>query len=91
MEKGNGMKQVYDIVLSVPGMNEMVALNAKKISRKNILLLVQVLKIGLASKGEGLMAILPKETIEELNLIASDLLDRANLTETEKLLLPYWG
>lgn len=81
--------KVFDTVLSIPGMNEMVKIDLK-ISRKNVLLLSNVLESGLKKMGEdgeaGLLSKLPKETFAELNQIATDCLQKAGLAElNEKL------
>ena len=88
MENVKGLKQVYDIFLSVPGMNESVKLD-QKVSRKNLLLLAQLIQKGLAKK-EGavsdLLEVMGKESIDALAEIATEFLQKAGLTElNEKL------
>ncbi len=81
--------KVYDTILSIPGMNETVKIDMR-ISRKNVLLLNSVIKRGLASKDDdqssSLLANIPEETSQELNVFADDCLTKAGLTElSEKL------
>ncbi len=81
--------KVYDTILSIPGMNETVKIDMK-ISRKNVLLLNSVIKRGLSVKNDdkssSLLANIPEETLQELNVFADDCLTKAGLTElSEKL------
>ncbi len=81
--------RVYDTILSIPGMNETVKIDMR-ISRKNVLLLNSVIKRGLASKDDdkspSLLANIPEETRQELNVFADDCLTKAGLIElSEKL------
>lgn len=85
----NELAKVYDTILSIPGMNESVRIDMK-ISRKNILLLNNIIKRGLSTKDEdkatNLLAGIPEETIQELNNIADDYLAKSGLNElSEKL------
>lgn len=85
----NEIAQVYDTILSIPGMNETVKIDLK-ISRKNILLLNRVIERGLASKPDekssSLLEIVPKDALQELTSLADDFLKKAGLTElSEKL------
>jgi hypothetical protein len=45
----NDITQVYDTILSIPGMNDTVKIDLK-ISRKNVLLLTRVIERGLTMK-----------------------------------------
>ncbi len=81
--------KVYDTILSIPGMNETVKIDLK-ISRKNVLLLKQVIERGLSlkpdDKSSGILDIVTEDTLEELNAFADDCLTKAGLTElSEKL------
>ena len=81
--------QVYDTILSIPGMGEVVKIDLR-IPRKNALLLSSVIDRGLNGKdGEkvsGLLSSVSKETLEELKSIATEFLDKAGLMElNEKL------
>ncbi|WP_121355713.1 hypothetical protein [Flavisolibacter nicotianae] len=81
--------QVYGTILSIPGMNETVKIDLK-ISRKNILLLNQVIERGLSLKGDevssNLLDIMPEDSLQELTTISDDCLKKAGLVElSEKL------
>jgi hypothetical protein len=81
--------QVYDTILSIPGMGETVKIDLK-ISRKNVLLLNRVIERGLTLKEDdttsNLLDIVPEETLQELTALADDCLKKAGLTElSEKL------
>ncbi|MFD2602638.1 hypothetical protein [Flavobacterium suzhouense] len=84
----NEVGQVFDTILSSPGMNDAVRIDMR-ISRKNVLLLTHVIEQGLTEKGEGkggLFASAPEESRQELRDISQDFLDKAGLTElSEKL------
>lgn len=86
----NDVAKVYDTILSIPGMNDDVKLNLKT-SRKNLLLLTKVIERGLNGKetddkSVGILEIVPKETLQEIGEITSQLLNKAGLTEmNEKL------
>lgn len=85
----NDVARVYDTILSIPGMNEIVKIDMR-ISRKNVLLLNGVIKRGLAAKDDdkssNLLANVPAESLAELNNFADDCLTKAGLTElSEKL------
>ena len=85
----NDVTRVYDTILSIPGMNETVKIDLK-VSRKNILLLSNIIEIGLSAKnGQGptsLLSIASKDTIQELKEFAIDCLEKAGLKElNEKL------
>lgn len=86
----NEVAQVFDTILSSPGMNEAVRIDLR-LSRKTVLLLHQVIEHGIASKGaeEGLslFANASEETLAELKGMGSDCLQKAGLVElSEKLL-----
>jgi hypothetical protein len=81
--------QVYETILSIPGMNETVKIDLK-ISRKNVLLLNRVIERGLTpqpdDKSPNLLAIVPDDVLQELTTLADDCLKKAGLTElSEKL------
>ncbi|MCV2484396.1 hypothetical protein OD917_05645 [Flavobacterium sp. SH_e] len=86
----NEAAQVFDTILSIPGMNEMVRIDLK-ISRKNVLLLHHVIERGITENGGSVSLLLqsiPKENTEELKQLSADCLSRAGLTElNEKLAL----
>ncbi|MXN91139.1 hypothetical protein GR160_07835 [Flavobacterium sp. Sd200] len=76
--------RVFDTMLSIPGMNEMVKIDLK-ISRKNVLLLNQVIGHGLSAEGgekeAGLLSAIAKENLQELKDIAQECLQKAGLIE----------
>lgn len=83
--------KVYDTVLSIPGMNEAVKIDVK-INRKTVLLLHSVIERGLNIKdgdqSQGLLELIPKETVEELKGFADECLSKAGLKElSEKMKL----
>ncbi|WP_338839783.1 hypothetical protein [Flavobacterium ginsenosidimutans] len=84
----NEAAQVFDTILSIPGMNELVRIDLK-ISRKNVLLLHHAIARGLIQNGSGPSVLLQRaaeENIEELRQLSADCLSRAGLTElNEKL------
>ena len=89
MAEKNVFAQVLDTVLSIPGMMETVKIDLK-ISRKNVLLLSNIIDRGLSSGGDekdgGVLSNIGKETLEELQGIGSECLEKAGLTElNEKL------
>lgn len=80
----NDVAKVYDTILSIPGMNETVKIDMK-MSRKNVLLLNNVIKRGLSTKDDdkssGLLESMPQETLRELEAIAEEYLTKAGLIE----------
>lgn len=80
----NDVAQVFDTILSIPGMNEMVKIDLK-MSRKNVLLLNHVIERGLSAKGDekemNVFANAPSETLSELKDIAIECLQKAGLVE----------
>ncbi|MDD2307191.1 MAG: hypothetical protein PHP53_20980 [Prolixibacteraceae bacterium] len=85
----NDVAKVYDTILSIPGMNEMVKIDLK-MSRKNVLLLNSVIERGLTAKDDekssNLLNNVPEESLKELRAMASDCLQKAGLIElNEKL------
>lgn len=89
MMTSSEVAQVFDTILSIPGMNEVVKIDLK-ISRKNVLLLNHVIARGLSATGEekvgNLLGIVPKENLADLHSIADDCLQKAGLVElSEKL------
>lgn len=84
----NDVVRVFDTILSIPAMNEMVRMDLK-ISRKNVLLLHHVMRLGLNQNEAGssvLLQSIPKENTAELQQLAEECLQRAGLTQlNEKL------
>ncbi len=74
---------VYETLLTSPGMSDGVKL-ALQIPRKNVLLLVKAIELGLTTKEEaqaGLLSAAGKESLSELNGIAEELLQKSGLTD----------
>ncbi len=89
MKEKDVVAQVYDTIMSIPGMSEMVKIDMR-ISRKNALLLTSVIERGLSSrgdeKGDGMLENIPQELVEELKAFCTDCLQKSGLTElSEKL------
>lgn len=85
----NEVAQVFDTILSIPGMNETVKIDLK-ISRKNVLLLNRIIERGLSEKGEdksGLLANIPDDNFQELKAMAEEALQKAGLVELSQKLL----
>lgn len=85
----NEVGQVFDTILSSPGMNEAVRIDMK-ISRKAVLLLHQIIEGSLSGKEvqEGILlsGFISAETQEELKGLGADCLQKAGLVEmSEKL------
>ncbi|WP_371926031.1 hypothetical protein [Flavobacterium cerinum] len=84
----NDVAKVFDTILSIPGMGEVVKVDMK-MSRKNVLLLNQVIELGIAAKADdksGLLGSVPAEDLVELRNLAGDCLTKAGLNElNEKL------
>lgn len=85
----NDVAKVFDTILSIPGMNDVVKIDLK-ISRKNVLLLNHVIERGSALEIEDKLSILlssiPQENLEELKQLGSECLQKAGLIElSEKL------
>jgi hypothetical protein len=89
MAETNVFAQVLETVLSIPGMTENVRIDMK-ISRKNVLLLSNIIERGLSAKGDGkdggVLANIGKETIEELQGIAQEYIEKAGLIELDNKL-----
>lgn len=84
----NDAAQVFDTIMSIPGMNEPVRIDLK-ISRKNVLLLHHVIERGLQKSDSSPSVLLKRtaeENISELRQLSADCLGRAGLAElNEKL------
>ncbi len=85
----NDISQVYETILSIPGMNDTVKINLK-ISRRNILLLNRVIERGLTikpdDKSANFLDIVPDDAVQELTSLADDCLKKAGLTELSERL-----
>jgi hypothetical protein len=86
--------KLYDTILSIPGMNDTVKLELK-ITRKNILLLDQVIARGLNGKEDeeatSLLDLVSPEVAQELAALAEDLLQKAGLTALSEKLKAFGG
>lgn len=85
----NDIAKIYDTVLSIPGMNENVKVDLR-MPRKNVLLLSKVIERGLVVKDkvqpDDVLNNIDDATINDLHTIATELLNKAGLTEmNEKL------
>ncbi|MBC5862833.1 hypothetical protein [Flavobacterium turcicum] len=85
----NDVAKVFDTILSIPGMNDVVKIDLK-ISRKNVLLLNHVIERGLSAKDDEkssvLLTSISQENLQELKLLADECLQKAGLIElSEKL------
>lgn len=81
--------KVYDTILVSPGMSDMVKLDFK-MSRKNVLLLQQIISNGLNGVKEAdsgsLLATIKPETLQELNAFSEECLEKAGLKELSQKL-----
>jgi hypothetical protein len=90
MLQKNDVARIYDTVLCIPGMNDSVKINLQT-TRKNLLLLNKVIERGLKAKEQddksvSILDIIPKESLQELGAIATELLNKSGLSEmNEKL------
>jgi len=85
----NDIAKIYDTVLSIPGMNENVKVDLR-MPRKNVLLLSKVIERGLTVKDKdqpgNVLNSIDEATIAQLSTVATELLNKAGLTEmNEKL------
>ncbi|MEO6931460.1 MAG: hypothetical protein ABI151_07530 [Chitinophagaceae bacterium] len=83
------MAQVYDTILSIPGMNETVKISLQ-ISRKNVLLLDRIIERGLSTNSEdkksNILTVVPPEVLHELTMLSEECLKKAGLKDlSEKL------
>lgn len=75
---------LYETLLSAPGMRDVVKLDLR-IPRKNVLLLAKVIEKGLQTKPgealEGLVRAAGDDSLEALQQISSELLQKAGLSD----------
>ncbi len=79
---GNEISRVFETLMTVPGMNDLVRIEMK-LSRKEILLLSQAIKEGSeVSEGmvKNLMGVFPKEQNPDLKAISDTFLEKAGLS-----------
>lgn len=81
--------KIYETVLSIPGMNDNVKISFS-IPRKNVLLLSKIIERGLSvnypDDKSGVLEIVTKEIILELQALPAELLEKAGLTEMNQKL-----
>jgi len=82
--------KIYETVLSIPGMNDNVKI-AFSIPRKNVLLLSKIIERGLSAEDPDnkiftVLDMVPKQTLQELQALPADLLEKAGLTEMNQKL-----
>ena len=82
--------KIYETVLSIPGMNDNVKI-ALQIPRKNVLLLSKIIERGLTvkdadEKSTTILELVPKQTLQELQSLPGELLEKAGLTEMNQKL-----
>ena len=84
----NDVAKVYDTVLSIPGMSEVVKIDLK-ISRKNVLLLNHFINKGLTSKDDvsGLLGSISEEGLMDLKNLSEECLQKAGLVELNQKLI----
>jgi hypothetical protein len=88
MMTSNELARVYETLLCIPGMNDQVKLDLK-ISRKQVLLLTQVIERGLKAVAEsptGIFTVATKEGVADLSKISNDCLEKAGLIELSQKL-----
>lgn len=80
--------KVYDTVLSIPGMSEVVKIDLK-ISRKNVLLLSHFIEQGLLLEKDtaSLMGSVSEEGLTELHNVSQECLLKAGLVELNQKLI----
>lgn len=89
MATTNVAAQVFDTIMSIPGMNEVVKIDLK-ISRKNVLLLNRVIDRGISSnpnESDGVLSNVAQEDLQELITLAHEALQKAGLVELNDKLL----
>lgn len=83
----NDVAQVYDTILSIPGMSETVKIDLK-ISRTSALLLAHVIDRGIKTKGDGtsMLDAISSESLQELETLSASCLLKAGLTDLNERL-----
>ncbi len=75
--------KIFETVLSSPGMSEKCKI-VLQLSRQNILLLSRLIEAGLLTEngsfGDEILAVLPKESVEELRAVHEEILAKGDLT-----------
>lgn len=75
------MKMVYDTLLSAPGMSESVKVDIR-LTRREILLLTQLLEKGLSVKGEGFADLALEEERQCILEVSTAMLEKSGLSTT---------
>ncbi len=91
MSNKNEMVRMYETMLSLPSMDETVKFS-QGIPRKQVLLLSLLIEKGLDTDNpeiKDLLAAMPQGTVEALQGIAADYLQKAGLTELSIKLKSY--
>lgn len=84
----NEVAKVFDTVMSIPGMSEVVKIDLK-ISRKNVLLLSHFIEQGLLLEKDvsSLMGSMSDEGLTDLKNLSNECLQKAGLVELNQKLL----
>lgn len=84
----NEVAKVFDTVMSIPGMSEVVKIDLK-ISRKNVLLLSHFIEQGLVMEKDAssLMGSVSEEALADLKNVSQECLQKAGLVELNQKLL----
>ena len=84
----NEIAKVFDTVLSIPGMGEVVKIDLK-ISRKNVLLLSHIINQGMELEKDplSLLGSISEEGLQELKNVSQECLQKAGLVELNLKLL----
>lgn len=90
MSTKNVAAKVFDTVLSIPGMSEMVRMDLK-ISRKNVLLLSHLIEHGLLLEKDetSLLGNISEQGSEELKNLSQECLQKAGLVELNAKLMSF--
>ncbi|CAC9974405.1 hypothetical protein [Flavobacterium panici] len=90
MSEKNVAAKVFDTIMSIPGMNEMVRVDLK-ISRKNVLLLSHLIEKGLLLENDksSLLGNITADGLEELKNLSQECLQKAGLVELNDKLLSF--
>lgn len=87
MENKGYLVQVFETILAIPGMNQVVKTDLR-LTRKNILVLSKVIELGLSQEEtkDSILSMIPADVLQELREVPGELLKKADLTEmNEKL------
>jgi hypothetical protein len=82
MATNNVLGTVYETLLCIPGMNEVVKIDVK-MDRKTVLLLNSVIEAGIETNGESqeLLKLVPADNVLKLKEFADECLSKAGLKE----------